>query len=94
MGSLWTVGVATMLQWLKLLKDFLGVYLNPHQGMALLEHVQASNLSDADRDRVTRIMRTTLKLPEDSGHEPSSPDAPAPSAHAARRRDRHASCTH
>jgi hypothetical protein len=91
MGSLWTVGVTTMFQRLKLLKDFLGVYLNPHQGMALLERVQASNLSDADRDRVTRIIRTTLKLPDDPGHEPSSPDAPALSAHASRRRDRHAS---
>jgi hypothetical protein len=91
MGSLWTVGVATMLQRLKLLKDLLGVYLNPHQGMALLERVHASNLSDADRDRVTHIIRTILKLPDDSGHELSSPDSPAPSAHASRRRDRHAS---
>ena len=91
MGSLWTAGVATMFQGLKLLKDFLSVYLNPHQGMALLEHVQASNLSDADRDRVTRIIRATLKLPDDPGDEPSSPDAPAPLAHASRRRDRHAS---
>jgi hypothetical protein len=80
-----------MFQRLKLLKALLGVYLNPHQGMALLERVQASNLSAADRDRVTRIMRTTLKLPDDPEHEPSSPDAPVPSAHASRRRDRHAS---
>ena len=91
MGLLWTVRVAAMFQRLKLLKDFLGVYLNPHQGMALLERVQASNLSDADRDRVTRIIRTTLKLPDDLRHESSSPDAPAPSAHASRCRDRHAS---
>jgi hypothetical protein len=91
MGSLWTAGVATMFQGLKLLKDFLSVYLNPHQGMALLERVQASNLSDADRDRVTRIMRATLKLPDDPGDEPSSSDASAPSAHASRRRDCHAS---
>ena len=80
-----------MLQRLKLFKHLLGVYLNPHQGMALLERVQASNLSDADRDRVTRIMRATLKLPDAPGEEPSAPDVPAPSAHASRRRDRHAS---
>jgi hypothetical protein len=43
MGSLWTAGGATMFQGRKLLKDFLSVYLNPHQGMALLERVQASN---------------------------------------------------
>src|SRR5229473_8123429 len=90
MGSLWTAGVATMFQRLKLLKDFLGVYLNPHQGRVLLERVHASNLSDTDRDCITRIIRATLQLPDDPGHEPSSPDAPAPSAHASRRRDCHA----
>ncbi|HEY5868131.1 MAG TPA: hypothetical protein VI542_21655 [Candidatus Tectomicrobia bacterium] len=79
-----------MFQRLKLLKALFGVYLNPHQGMALLEHVQASNLSDADRDRVTRIIRATLKLPDDPGQEPSSPEAPAYSAQTLHRRHRHA----
>jgi hypothetical protein len=40
---LWTAAVTTMLQRLKLLKGFLGVYLNRQQGMAFLERVQASN---------------------------------------------------
>jgi hypothetical protein len=80
-----------MLQRLKLLKDFLGVYLNRQQGRAFLERVQASNLSDADRDLVTRIIRATLKLPDDPVHKPSSPEAPDHSAHASCRRDRHAS---
>ena len=44
MCSLWTAVATTMLQRLKLLKAFLGVYLNRHHGMALLERVQASNL--------------------------------------------------
>lgn len=91
MGSLCTAGVATMWQRLKLFKYLLGVYLNPAQGLALLERVKASNLNDDDRNRVTRIIRATLKLPDDPGHEPCSPDAPAPSAHPARCHDRHAS---
>jgi hypothetical protein len=78
-----------MLQRLKLLKDFLGVYLNRQQGMAFLERVQASNLSDADRTLVTRIIRATLKLPDAPGQEPSSPEAPDPRAHTSRRRRRH-----
>jgi hypothetical protein len=89
MCLLWTVVATTMLQRLKLLKAFLGVYLNRRQGMALLERVQASNLSDADRTLVTRIMRATLKLPEARGQEPSSPEASTPTAHSARRRHRH-----
>jgi hypothetical protein len=76
MGSLWTAVATTMFQRLKLLKDFLGVYLNPQQGMALLERVQASSLSDEDRALVTRIIRATLKLPDDPVQEPSSPEAP------------------
>ena len=56
-----------MFDWLKLLKDLLGLFLRRQQGMALLERVQASNLSDEDRDRVTRIMRATLKLPDALG---------------------------
>jgi hypothetical protein len=74
-----------MFQRLQLLKRLLGLFLSRHHGMALLERVQASNLSDADRDRVTHIMRATLRLPEAPGHEPSAPDAPAPSAPASRR---------
>jgi len=43
MCSLWTAVTTTMFQRFKLFKDFLGVYLNRQQGMALLERVQASN---------------------------------------------------
>ena len=78
----------TMLQRLKLLKDFLGVYLNRQQGMAFLERVQASNLSDADRALVTRIIRATLKLPDAPGHEPSAPEAPDHPAQTSRHRPR------
>jgi hypothetical protein len=75
-----------MLHRLKLLKAFLGIYLNRQQGIAFLERVQASNLSDADRALVIRIIRATLKPPEAPGQGPSSPEAPAPTAHTARRR--------
>ena len=78
-----------MVQRLKFLKDLLGVYLNRQQGIALLERVQASNLSDADRALVTRIMRATLKLPDAPGQEPSAPEAPDHPMHTARRRHRH-----
>jgi hypothetical protein len=77
-----------MFQRLKLLKDFLGIYLNQRQGMAFLERLQASDLSAADRDLVSRIIRATLKLPADPVHEPSSPEAPDHAAHIARRRQR------
>ena len=80
-----------MLQRLKVLKDVLNLYLNRQTGLALLERVQASDLSDADRDRVSRIMHTMLKLPADPGHEPPLPEASTPSAHASRRCQRHAS---
>ena len=80
-----------MLQRLKLLKDLLGVYLNRQQGLALLERVHASDLSDADRDRVSRIMRIMLQLPADPGHEPPLPEASTPSVHASRRRQHHSS---
>ena len=43
MCLLWTAVATMMLQRLKLLKDFLGVYLNRQQGLALFERVQASN---------------------------------------------------
>jgi hypothetical protein len=89
MCLLWTAVAITMLHWLKLLKALLGVYLNRQQDLALLERVQASNLSDADRTLVTRIIRATLKLPEPPGQEPSSPEAPDHTAHTARRRHRH-----
>ena len=78
-----------MVQRLKLLKDFLGVYLNRQQGMAFLERVQASNLSDADRALVTRILRATLKLPDAPGQEPSSSETLDHTAHTSRRRHRH-----
>ena len=80
-----------MFQRLKLLKDFLGVYLNRQQGMAFLERVQTSNLSDADRDLLTRIIRATLKLPDDPVQEPSAPEAPAHAAQTSRRRHRRSS---
>ena len=89
MCSLWTAVTTPMLQRLKLLKALLGVYLNQHQGMALLERVQASNLSDADRALVTRIMRATLKLPDACGQEPSAPEAPDHPMPTSRRRRRH-----
>jgi hypothetical protein len=89
MCLLWTAVATTMLQRLKLLKAFLGLYLNRQQGMAFLERVQASNLGDADRALVTRIIRATLKLPDAPGHEPSAPEAPDHRAHTSRRRHRH-----
>jgi hypothetical protein len=88
---LWTAVTTTMIQRLKLLKDVLGLYLNRQRGMALLERVQASDLSDDDRARVSRIMRTMLKLPEDPGQEPSSAAASDPSAHVSRRHQRRSS---
>lgn len=88
MCLLWTTVATTMLQRLKLLKGFLSVYLNRQQGVAFLERVQASNLSDADRALVSRIIRATLKLPEAPGQEPSSPEAPDHTARTSRRRPR------
>ena len=90
MCLLWTAVATMMLQRLKLLKDFLDVSLNRQQGMAFLERVQASNLSDADRAFVTRIMRATLKLPAAPGQEPSAPEAPDHTAHTSHRRHRRA----
>jgi len=89
MGLLWPAVATTMLHQLKRLTDFLGVYLNRQQGMALLERVPTSNLSDADRALVTRIMRATLKLPDAPGQEPSAPEAPDHAAHTSRCRRRH-----
>jgi hypothetical protein len=90
MCLLWTAVATMMLQRLKLLKDFLGVSLNRQQGMAFLERVQASTVSDADRALVTRIMRATLKLPAAPGHELSAPAAPDHTAHTSRRRHQRA----
>ena len=80
-----------MFQGLKLLKRLLGLYLSRQQGLALLERVQASNLSDADRDLVTRIIRATLKLPDAPGQEPSAPEAPDHTAQTSRHRPRRSS---
>ena len=55
-----------MFQRLKLFKDLLGLYLNRRQAEELLEQVQASNLSDADQDRVSHILRLLLRLPDAS----------------------------
>jgi hypothetical protein len=65
-----------MFKRLKLLKDLLGLYLSRRQAMALLERVQASNLSEDDRNRVSHILRAMLRLPEASLPEPSSLEAP------------------
>jgi hypothetical protein len=86
MYLLWTAVATTMFQRLKRLKDVLGLALNRRRGMALLERVQASDLSDDDQARVSRIMRTMLQLPDAPGQEPSSAEASAPSAHASHRR--------
>ena len=73
---LWTAVATTMFQWLNLLKHFLGVNLSPEEGMALLERVQTSTLSDQDRDLVTKIIRATVALPDEHLQEPSAPEAP------------------
>ncbi len=86
MCSLWTAVATTMWQRLKLLKDFLGLYLRPHQGMALLARVQASDLGEADRARVSHILRAMLRLPAASLQEPSAPQAPCPQGKAKRPR--------
>jgi hypothetical protein len=91
MYLLWTAVAPTMFQRLKLLKDVFGLYLSRQKGRALLERVQASDLSDEDRARVSRIIRTLLKLPDDPGQELSSPEASDPAAHASRRRQRRSS---
>ena len=88
MCSLWAAVATTMFQRLKLFKDFLGVYLNRRQGIAFLERVQASNLSDADRVLVTSIIRATLKLPDALGQEPSAPEAPDYPVQTSRHRHR------
>ncbi len=76
MYSLWTAVVTPMFQRLKLLKDVLWLYLDRRRAKALLESVQASNLSDADRDRISHILRVMLRLPDDPVQEPSGPETP------------------
>ncbi|MDH3604013.1 MAG: hypothetical protein OEU26_30775, partial [Candidatus Tectomicrobia bacterium] len=65
MCSLQITVVTTMFQRPKLLIDLLALYLNRQKGMALLKRVQASSLSDDDRDRVSHILRVMLRLPDD-----------------------------
>jgi hypothetical protein len=91
MYVLWTAVTITMIQRLKLLKDALGLSLNRRKGLALLERIQASDLSEADRAHVSHIMRTMLQLPDDPGHAVSLPEASTPSAHASQRRQRRSS---
>jgi len=66
MDLLWTVVATTMFQRLKMLKNLLGLYLNRRQARALLEQVQASDLNDDARDRISQVLRWMLRLPEDS----------------------------
>jgi ABC-type transport system involved in cytochrome c biogenesis permease subunit len=66
MYSLWTAVATTMFQRLKALKTLLGLYLNRRQAKALLEQVQASDLNDEARDRISQILRFMLRLPKDS----------------------------
>jgi hypothetical protein len=66
MYSLWTAVATTMFQQLKALKNLLGLYLNRRQAKALLEQVQASDLNDAVRARISHILRCMLRLPKDS----------------------------
>jgi hypothetical protein len=54
--------------------------------MAMLARVQASNLSEDDRNRVSHILRAMLRLPEESLQEPSSLEAPFPQVTAKRQR--------
>lgn len=75
-----------MLQRLQLLTRLLGVYLRPQQGMALLERVQASTLSNEDRDLVSNIIRAMLRLPDDPMQEPSLPEGPLPARPTPRRK--------
>jgi len=66
MDLLWTVVATTMFQRLKMLKNLLGLYLHRRQARALLEQVQASDLNDDARDRISQILCLMLRLPEDS----------------------------
>jgi hypothetical protein len=76
MASLWTAVAPTMFQPLKALKNLLGLYLNRRQAKALLEQVQASDLNDAARNRISHILRFMLRLPKDACFGSSSPPIP------------------
>jgi hypothetical protein len=91
MYGLWRAVASTMFPRLKVLKDVLSLYRNRQTGLVLLERVQASNLSDDDRDLVTRIIRATLKLPDAPVQEPSAPEAPDHTAHTSHHRPRRSS---
>ena len=78
MCSLQTMVATQMFQQLKLFIDMLALSLHRQKGMALLERVQASSLSDEDRDRVSHILRVMLRLPDDQVPESSPPQAPLP----------------
>jgi hypothetical protein len=80
-----------MFQQRKLLKDVLSLSVNRHKGMALIERVESSDLSAADRAHVSCILRTMLRLPDAPGHEPFSPEASAPSVPPSRHRQRRTS---
>jgi hypothetical protein len=47
-----------------LLKALFGLNLSPQQAQALLEKVNASNLSSADRDLLSHIIRDTVAVTE------------------------------
>jgi hypothetical protein len=63
MDSLWTAVATTMFQRLKVLKNLLGLYLNRRQAKALLEQVQASDLSAEARERALIRASATLVYP-------------------------------
>jgi hypothetical protein len=86
MCLLWTAVATPMLQRLKRLKDLLGLYLSRRQAMALLERVQASNLSNDDRNRVSHSLRAMLRLPDESVQGPTSREAPLPQVKSKRQR--------
>ena len=89
-----------MFPWLKLLKHLFGVNLSLQEGMALLECVQTSTLSDQDRALVSKIIRATVSVPDDPLQEPSPSHAsfhtrPIPQHKATRhRQSAHASRRH
>lgn len=66
MYSLWMAVATPMFQQLKALKHLLGLYLNRRQAKVLLEPVQASDLNDEARDRISQILRFMRRLPKAS----------------------------
>jgi hypothetical protein len=85
MCSFQTTVATAMFQRLKLFINLLALYLNRQKGMALLERVQASSLSDDDRDRVSHILRVMVRLRDDPVQESFPPQAPVPDRPPARR---------